>query len=151
MRRRRGSEGLTLIEMLVVLAIVGVMSSLVVIGLGAGAKEQNVQAEAQRLALSIQAGSDEALTSDNPVLFHWDERGYEITLSGLQADAPEAPSSTTQRHKFPEEVTVSARGGKSPVRLGDPEMASLAIVLASQGTRWRVEYDGINAVATPDA
>ncbi|HEV2080057.1 MAG TPA: hypothetical protein VGR19_09225, partial [Allosphingosinicella sp.] len=80
-----------------------------------------------------------------------DERGYEIALSRPAADAPEeASSSTAQRHQFPEQLTVSAQGAESPVRLGDPEMASLAIVLASEGTRWRVDYDGINAVATPD-
>lgn len=152
MRYPKGSEGLTLIEMLVVLAIVGVMSSLAVIGLGAGAKEQNVQAEAQRLALSLQAASDEALTSDNPLIFQWDARGYELTSSGPQAGAAgDASSATANRHQLPENVTISVAGGEPPVLLGDRSMPSLAIVLASEGIRWRVVYDGLNAVATADA
>lgn len=152
MRRRKGSEGLTLIEMLVVLAIMGVMSSLVVVGLGAGAKEQNVQAEAQRLALSLQAASDEALTSDTPIVFRWDERGYELTSSLSEARATgEAKPSTGGRHQFAKAVTLSVAGRESPVLLGDPATPPLALVLAAEGVRWRVDYDGLNAVATTGA
>jgi len=138
--------------MLVVLAIVGVMSSIAVIGLGGRAQEQNVQAEAQRLALSLQAASDEALTSDAPIMFQWDERGYEITSARPQAAAAgEATSPAANRHEFPENLTLSVAGGESPVLLGEAGMPSLAIVLASEGLRWRVDYDGLNAVAAADA
>lgn len=151
MKPRRGSDGLTLIEMLVVLAIIGVMSSLVVVGLGAGAKEQNVQAEAQRLALSLQAASDEALTSDNSIMFEWDAEGYELSPLRPKVDVAEAAAPAPQRHDFPEAVTLSASGRESPIRLGDPSIPALVFVLTFQGIRWRVDYDGLNAVAVPDA
>lgn len=152
MRCRKGSHGLTLIEMLVVLAIVGVMSSLAVIGLGSGGKEQNVQSEAQRLALSLQAASDEALTSDTPIIFRWDSRGYELTPAPLDSRSRrEVTSSPVSRHQFSQNVTLSVAGAESPVVLGDPATPLLDIVLASEGVRWRVEYDGLNAVATAHA
>jgi general secretion pathway protein H len=55
------SRGFTLIEMLVVVVIIGILSSAVVIGFVGSDKEQNLRTEAERLAVLIEMARSQAV------------------------------------------------------------------------------------------
>ena len=57
---------MTLVEMLVVLAVVGVSAGVVVLGLGSLRRGDGAQAEANRLADRLKLAADEVLVSGNP-------------------------------------------------------------------------------------
>ena len=59
-----------------VLAIVGVMSGVTVLGLGALDRGGSGEAEAMRLADRLRLAADEALVTSVPLALVWDERGY---------------------------------------------------------------------------
>ena len=59
-------QGMTLIEMLVVLVIVGVSAGLLVLG-GGGLRETTAQTEANRLADRLRLAADEALIDGRPM------------------------------------------------------------------------------------
>jgi len=134
--RRRGESGLTLVEMLVVLAIIGIVGSIAVLGVG-GDRSVNVEAEAQRLASEIRQASDSALVTDRPVTFAWDSGGY--SFSGAE------------RRELPSGVQMTVPEASSPILFSpDGPNRALSIGVAADETAWLVKYDGFNVTVIPD-
>ena len=67
---------MTLVEMLAVLAIIGVAAGTTVLGIGAATRAPSVESEARRLSTRLQSVADEAMVSDRPVAFTWDAKSY---------------------------------------------------------------------------
>jgi general secretion pathway protein H len=141
---------MTLVEILVVLAIVGVMASVVTLGVGLGDRGLGVESEANRLADRLRLASDEVLTTRRPLALAFDAEGYGFMRDDLQADG--VIDALSERHRLPDGVRLTGLGVTSPVTI-DPDGARpvVAFGLARGGQRWRVEFDGLNAVATPVA
>ena len=74
--RRHGEAGVSLVEVLVVLAIIGVMAGVGVLGLGAADRGARAEAEARRLADRLQLAADEVLVTGTPHALVWDAEGY---------------------------------------------------------------------------
>lgn len=136
-RPPRGADaeaGLTLVEMLVVLAIVGVMASAAVLGIGAATRAPSAESEARRLATTIQAAADTAMIDDGGAALDWDEGGY-----GLRGGA---------RHRLPAGMTLAVRGAGRPAILGiDGTGLLLVATIAARDDRWTIAYDGLRATA----
>lgn len=137
---------MTLIEMLIVLAIVGVAAGAVTLGIGAATRAPNVETEARRLASRLQAASDDAMLGDRMTAFTVDEHGYgfaTMTASGWQprTDGPMA------YHRLPGGMVVTLTANP-PVILGaDGSGQPLAATVSAGDQRWQVVYDGMTAIA----
>ena len=147
---RRGAEaGLTLVEVLVVLAIIGVMSGVAVFGLGGASRGATVQAEAQRLAASVQLASDEALVTDRRLALRWDGRGYSFVQWNGGEWQPHQAESLGARHELPAAMELAGDSREDIVPIGEAAGASVDFTVSAGEQSWRVQFDGLNAAAVP--
>ena len=127
------NRGLTLIEMLVVLAIIGVVSRAAMLSLsptrGAG-----VEVEARRLAGAIQSAADATLVSDHPVALRADASGYQIDGQG-------------ERHLLPEGIVLAdapLTAASTPLS----ETAAIDLTIARGDDVWAVSFDGLRTTVS---
>ena len=73
---QHSQAGMTLVEIVVALAIVGVMSGIAVLSVGAADRGAGAETEARRLAARIGLSADRALIDGQAINLVWDERGY---------------------------------------------------------------------------
>lgn len=141
------NTGFTLVEMLVVLAIMAIMAGAVVLSLGAGGQGLVVETEARRLADHLRLAADETLVTDRALALDWDERGYGFVsrdpeTGGWRADRQPALGT---RHELPGALSLDGpRSGLHPIAF-DTVAPPADFVIASRSSRWRVRWDGMNA------
>ena len=119
----RAARGFTLVEVMVVLVIIGIVLGMVTLN-AIPSPRQNLQGEAQRLALLLQLARDEAIVRNRLVTFeanseryrflvrnenHWDpvtqddllrERDFKVSPLSLLLDPPGAGSADPLRITF---------------------------------------------------
>lgn len=146
MLKRR--SGMTLVEILVVLAIVGVMAGVVTLGVGAADRGMGVETEANRLADRLRLAADDVLVTRRPLSLSFDGEGYAFTRG--DAAGTGLVDALAERHAFPAGVRMVGLGVASPVTI-DPDGSQpiAAFGLAKGDQRWRVTFDGLNAVVEP--
>lgn len=137
--------GFTLVEMLAVLAVIGVAAGATALGIGAATRAPSAEAEARRLSARIQAAADEAMVADRTLGLAWDGRGYSVVaLDG----GPPLSGGGAQRTTLPAGMTLAVTGAASPMTLGsDGGGVPFAASLANATDRWRIGYDGLRATA----
>jgi len=140
MRRRRTRAGLTLVEVLVVLAVVGVVAAMVVLGVRTDGDPARV--EANRFADRLRLAADEALIAGRPVTLAMDPRGY-----AFETDA-RADDDWGARHDLPREVRFWAPQARLTV---DPDGVEAPVVMTMRDRRqgWRITFDGLSAEVAP--
>ncbi len=146
----RDSElGMTLIEMMAVLAIIGITAGATVLGIGAATRGPSVEAEARRLASHIQSVADEAMVEDHGRALTWDETSYAFLQwngRGWQSDGEEQHA----RHSLPAGIKISLAPAKPPLPLGVEGSGIPAVVTMRSGEdRWMIVYDGLTTSAIP--
>lgn len=141
--RRPGETGLTLVEMLVVLAIIGIMAGVVVIGMGS-AGDRSAEIEAKRLAARLTLAADEAMVSDKALGFAWDKDSYRFLVedNGVWRDDK---AGALEPHQLAGGVAIDAKA-RSPLRIGDGMPAELK--LSTSKRSWVVHFDGATAKAS---
>ncbi len=144
---RQGDAGLTLIEMMIVLVLIGVATSAAVIGLGRGSAAQKVEAESRRLVEMLSLAVDEAMVTRQPLRLEWHASGYFVT----RADGkPPATARLAGGYDLPGGIALqrdTASDGALIIRpdgLGDPA----ALTIAGPRNSWTVRFDGLLAQAT---
>ena len=88
-----GARGWTLLEILLVLAIIGVLAAAVVVGIGDAGQRRRVQAEAERLALAIEHARTEAAGRNEVLGMTVSANGYAFKRLGNGSDGWGALSS----------------------------------------------------------
>jgi general secretion pathway protein H len=153
MRRRapRPSEmGMTLIEMLIVLAIIAVAAGAVTLAIGAATRAPSAESEARRLATRLQSAADDAMLGDSMVAFTAQPSGYGFARhanGAWQAFESEALAA----HTLPGGM-VMRLSARPPIVLGpDGAGKPLVATIESGGQRWLVLYDGLTASVSPAA
>jgi len=141
-------EGMTLVEILVVLTIVGVMAGVVTLGVGLGDRGLGVESEANRLADRLRLAADDVLVTRRPLALAFDGEGYGFVRGTDQAAG--VTDALAERHSLPAGVLLVGLEVSSPLVI-DPDGAvpMAAFGLAKGDRRWRVEFDGLNAVVVP--
>lgn len=149
---RRKRVGMTLVEILVVLAIVGVMAGVVVLGVGAGNRGVGVETEANRLADRLRLAADDVLVTRRPLALAFDETGYQFIGADGAVTPAEAVEALRERHEFDDGVWLMQADVASPAPI-DPDGAApvVGFTLGKGDLRWRVTFDGLNAVSEPFA
>ncbi len=153
-RPRDPEAGLTLIEVLVVLALVGVMAGVTVLGLGGLDRGVRAEAEAVRLADRLQLASDEALVSSAVLAPIWDAGGYRFDRWDAAAGAWRRSDQRLlgPRHSLPAALRLQ-RGdgtGTPPVLIApDLQRPAIEFVITGSAMPWAVAYDGFAAAASP--
>lgn len=148
---RDPAAGLSLIEVLVVLAIVGVMAGVTTLGLGALGQGAQGEAEASRLAARLQLAADEAMVSGTPLALVWDERAYRF----LQWDGVDRAWKAAELgdlgtlHRLAAGLRLQPEGADGPVLI-TPDLPQPPVVLplTDGAGGWRVAFDGFAASTT---
>ena len=145
---RASETGMTLVEMLIVLAIIAVAAGAVTLGIGSASRAPSVGSEAQRLADRLQAAADDAMLGDSLVAFTAEKSGYGFVRFDGTAWQP-LDSEALGFHPLPGGMTMRL-SARPPVVLG-PEGSGkpLTATIAAAGQTATVAYDGLTARVVP--
>jgi general secretion pathway protein H len=109
--------GLTLIEMLIVLAIIGVAAGATTLGIGAATRAPSVETEARRLATRLQAAGDDAMLGDRTIAFTVEKHGYGFRDDRRRRQDRGAHRRRARLHRLPGGITMTLNV-QPPVVLG---------------------------------
>jgi len=144
----RRDAGFTLVEMLIVLAIIAVSAGMVALSVGSATRAPSVEAEARRLATRLQAAADDSMLGDRTIAFTVEAHGYGFATVAGKALTPHKDGGLGF-HTLPAGMVVTLNV-KPPVILGvDGSGQPLSAVLENGKQKWTVTYDGMTAVAAP--
>lgn len=147
MKRGRRS-GMTLIEVLVTLGVLGVMATMVVLGLGSSGQPMTAQAEANGLAERLGFAADEVLVTRRPIALAWDSRGYAFMTRDSGGDwIADSHPALGKRHDLPRGLALTADAPPLIV-MTDAGAPSFEMSLQDAGRTLTVAFDGLNATAS---
>ena len=156
--KRPKDAGVTLVEILVVLAIIGVMASVLGLSVSGGARNAGVlEREATLLSVRLERAADSAALNGTPAGFRWDTEGYSfLSLQGGAWSAhPDAILAAP--HSLDRTVVLSVFGqprGQYLIRsdmlpsVTNPDTNSpvpLQVAFVGSKDAWNVVFDGVTA------
>ena len=153
-RKRHADDGMTLIEMMVVLVIVAVMAGLAISGLSSGSTQRKLSAAAEVLVQRLALASDEAMVTGRSLAFDLRPTGYGFVQ--WQGDAGWQPltegplaQGTDLGDDF--QIAAYAQGGTDLTSIGPyliapgGDAAAFRVELQIASQRRLVLFDGLNA------
>ncbi len=147
--RRHAEAGLTLIEMLVVLVIIGIATSVIMLSVNMVGRDRQAEDEATRLAAQLTMAVDEGLVSREKLALFWTPSGYEVKRWGPGG----WQSATTPRlagtHVLPASVGLRrVDGAADPVAVAEDGLGpAVSLEISGSGPSWIVAFDGLQATA----
>jgi len=139
---RRHDAGVTLVEILVSLAIIGAMASVVMLSARPAYRGGAVEIDARRLAGLLDLAASEALTTGDRIVFAWDGSGY-----GFRAGEGALPAFAA-RTALGRGISMTGEPAQGQHAIGGAFDAAFTLTLEAGGTRWQVVFDGIAARAS---
>ncbi len=161
MKKARYTDGgMTLVEILVVLAIIGVMASVLELSVSGGSRNADVlEREATVLSTRLERAASIALLDGRPAGFVWDGKSYGFVSLKDGAWTEHSDGILALAHELDVAVQLSVFGrqrGQYLIRpdmlptVSDPDtnqLASLRIDLTNSQHAWRIEFDGVSAMS----
>ena len=144
-------DGMTLIEMLIVLAIIAVTASIAVLSIGGGSGRAG-QAEARRLENRLQLAADRSMLDDEAIALVARADGYRF----VQWDAdkrqwlPSPVALLAEPHALPRGITLQASDPSGLLPLGaDAGGQAFELTIEADGRSWVIGFDGVTATTGP--
>lgn len=151
---RDRQAGVTLIEVMVVLVVVGIAASAAVMGLNGADRSARAQAEAVRLSRQLSLAVDEALVSGLALRLVWDAGGYSFQQWQATGDewGPAPVPALAARHDIRPPLRMGLADGDAAVLISASGSGPFRqILFAGTGAPWAVGFDGFTALATAQA
>ncbi|MFD1786590.1 prepilin-type N-terminal cleavage/methylation domain-containing protein [Sphingomonas floccifaciens] len=138
---------MTLVEMLIVLAIIGIASGGVALAIGSATRAPSVESEARRFATRLEAAGDDAMLGDRMIALTVDDSGYSFTKVASDGVIPKG-TPKLDHHTLPGGVAMTLDQAP-PLLLGlDGLSKPLTATLTSGSQVWVVRYDGLTSTVT---
>ena len=144
--RRDRESGVTLIEMLVVLLLIGVAAGSVGLALGGGDRKGVVEREFRLLANRLELAAERALVTGTPALFEWDSRGYGFLEADGASWSAHGLAALRNRHDLPPDLELSGddRTGRRILAAHMlPATGALVLELRSGTSQQSLTFDGM--------
>lgn len=135
---------MTLIEVMIVLAVIGVAAGAVSLGIGTATRASSVQAEAVRLADLVQLAADQAMVDDRHMTLRWNRDGYAFERAGGRPG-----SELLQPRELPRGMSLAVAGQSARIAVITGAGAGFTARLSQADSVWDVRFDGITARAQP--
>jgi general secretion pathway protein H len=145
------ARGFTLLEIMVVLVLIGIITSFALLSVGGGPRARLAE-EAQRLAALVELHQQEAILSGEPHGIQFGRAGYTMLSLGEKGEwrSPTA-ADTLIRHALPEDIALSLWIEGQPTDLKTTGKLPQVVVLASGETTEFVAVLGFADDRSPDA
>lgn len=149
---RHSQHGMTLVEMLVVLAIIAITAAISLLALGAGDGLKG-QAEAKRLAARLQFAADRTMLDDTQVAVAVSSDSFGFVEWDDERSRWQPSVALGQTFRLPSGMTLSGFEGRRLLPLGaDTAGQGFSLVLTAGDQRWSIDFDGMTArLARPAA
>jgi general secretion pathway protein H len=140
--------GMTLIEVLVTLAIIAVMATMVVLGIGGSDRGLTVQTEANRLAERLSLAADEAMVTRRPIALAWDPGGYQFVTRGTDGNwMQDSNALLGPRRDLPRGLTLVA-ATPALIDMTDASLMAFEMSLTDATRTSTVAFDGLTATTS---
>ncbi len=145
---RNREAGVTLVEVLVVLVLVGIMAGVVGLSVGGGPRGNAAEQEADLLVARLNRAADEVILTGMPAGFVWGAEGYRFDVFDGEGWVPHHLPILSEAHMLTGGTRIADGAGMVIVSNdlhpdgGDPLSLELR---AGRGAAEYVRFDGINA------
>ncbi len=146
------ARGFTLLEIMVVLVLIGIITSFALLSVGGGPRERLAE-EAQRLAALVQLHQQEAILSGEPRGIRFARTGYAILRQDEKGawQPPIAAADTLIQHELPDEVALGLWVEGRPAALKNVGKRPQVLLLTSGEATEFVAVFGLADERGPDS
>lgn len=129
-------RGFTLLEIMVVMVLIGILTSLAMLSIGGGPRNRLAE-EGQRLAALVELQQQEAILSGQLRGIQFDRNGYAILRLDKHGSWP-PPDATNAliRHQLPEDITLGLWVEDRPVRLEKSDFPQVLLLSSGEATEF---------------
>lgn len=144
MTRRAGRAGFTLLELMVVLAILVVSTALVLPSLGPGIETLRLRAEARSIVALLRQARQLAVSQRRPHTVAIDPGARAVVIQGAEAASPRT------RHPLPGEVRLTAEEGEPSLTFTPRGTAreTVWVLEGAGGRRYRIHVEAVTGRAS---
>ncbi len=135
---------MTLVEVMIVLAVIGVAAGAVSLGIGTATRASSVQAEAVRLADLVQLAADQAMVDDRHMMLRWNREGYAFERSDGGPG-----SELLEPRELPGGMSLAVAGQPARIAIITGGGEGFTARLSEADSIWDVRFNGITARAQP--